>query len=264
MKNKNKIYDCFLFFNELDLLEIRLNVLNDYVDYFVLVEATKTFSNKNKKLYYAENTERFSSFNHKIIHIVVDEHPEFDETKDEVGDIWHYDHYQRNQIIRGLEDADDNDVIMVSDLDEIPNPLFFPNILNEKGVKVLSFPTFYYYLNNLTSEENTHTRIFNKHHLKENPVQILRSSGDKIYSKYTGWHFSFLGGEDKIKYKIESYAHQQYNNENVFNDISKNIEKGKDIFSRDIKMKIVDLNFQFPKYIVLNQDKYKHLIKDKK
>jgi beta-1,4-mannosyl-glycoprotein beta-1,4-N-acetylglucosaminyltransferase len=233
MKKKNKIYDCFLFFNELDLLEIRLNVLNDYVDYFVLVEATKTFSNKNKKLYYAENTERFSSFNHKIIHIVVDEHPEFKNKKDAVGDVWEYEVYQRNQIIKGLEKADDNDVVMISDVDEIPNPLFFLKVLNEKGIK-------------------------------DNPVQVLRVSGDKVYSKYTGWHFSFLGGEEKIKNKIDSFSHQQYNNDNVFNDISKNIEKGNDIFSRDIKMKVVDLNFQFPKYIVLNQDKYKHLIKDKK
>ena len=79
-----------------------------------------------------------------------------------------------------------------------------------------------------------------------------------------GWHFSFLGGEEKIKYKIESYAHQQYNNKEVFDNIKTNIHKGKDIFNRDVEMKVIKINNMFPEYLVKNQSKYKHLIKTEK
>ena len=109
------IYDCFTFFNELDLLEIRLNTLNDYVDYFVLVEATKTFTGKDKPLYYNENKERFKQFENKIIHIIVDTYP--DSTNP-----WVLENHQRNSIANGFANCKDNDIILISDLDEIPRP----------------------------------------------------------------------------------------------------------------------------------------------
>jgi beta-1,4-mannosyl-glycoprotein beta-1,4-N-acetylglucosaminyltransferase len=112
-----KIYDCFTFFNELDLLEMRLNILNNYVDYFVLVEATKTFSGKPKELYYLKNKEKFNKFSHKIIHITVDDMPEI---KD--NNRWELESFQRNAIIRGLTNCQSDDVILISDIDEIPDP----------------------------------------------------------------------------------------------------------------------------------------------
>jgi beta-1,4-mannosyl-glycoprotein beta-1,4-N-acetylglucosaminyltransferase len=89
-----QIIDCFTFFNELKMLELRLTELNDVVDYFVLVESTKTFSNNDKQLFYKENKHLFEKFNDKIIHIIVDEFPE--------GDNWSREVYQRNAIQRGL------------------------------------------------------------------------------------------------------------------------------------------------------------------
>lgn len=109
-----KIYDCFQFFNELDLLEIRLNVLNDHVDYFVLTESTVTFSGLNKPLYYQENKDRFEKFNDKIIHVVVEDTPD--------GNPFERDVFQKNAIIRGLQDCEDDNIILTSDLDEIPDP----------------------------------------------------------------------------------------------------------------------------------------------
>lgn len=111
-----KIYDCFTFFNELDLLEIRLNILNDKVDYFVLVEATKTHSSLDKELYYQNNKARFKEFAHKIIHVVVSDMPEVKN-----GNRWDLENFQRNAIMRGLTNCEPNDVIIISDLDEIPN-----------------------------------------------------------------------------------------------------------------------------------------------
>lgn len=110
-----KIYDCFTFFNELDLLEMRFNILNDKVDFFVLVEATKTHSGEKKELFFERNRDRFSNFSNKIIHIIVDDLPEIKN-----GDRWLLENFQRDAIMRGLSGCGGNDIIVISDLDEIP------------------------------------------------------------------------------------------------------------------------------------------------
>ena len=262
MGKKPKIYDCFLFYNELELLEIRLKTLNEYVDKFVLVEATKTFSNKDKELYYNNNKELFAEFHNKIIHIIIDEHPGFADRKDKYGDIWQYEYYQRNCIEKGLTEAGDDDIIILSDLDEIPNPKLLQKIADKPGIKVFKLPTFYYFLNLLTNDVAMCCRVFHKHHLDKFTMQEIRSQGDSLYTKYTGWHFSYLGDKDFIKNKIKSFAHQQYNKEEVFNNIEENIEKGVDLFNREgFKTKYIKIDNNFPKYIVENIEKFKHLIK---
>jgi beta-1,4-mannosyl-glycoprotein beta-1,4-N-acetylglucosaminyltransferase len=111
-----KVYDCFTFFNEFKQLEIRLNELDGIVDYFVLVEATKTFSGQKKPLYFFENCENVAPFLKKIIHVVVDDMP------DPVnGNRWPLEEYQRNCIQKGLSNCSPNDIIIISDVDEIPN-----------------------------------------------------------------------------------------------------------------------------------------------
>jgi beta-1,4-mannosyl-glycoprotein beta-1,4-N-acetylglucosaminyltransferase len=116
------IYDCFTFYNELDLLQVRLHELYDVVDRFVLVEASQTFQGNPKPLHYKENEQAFARYADKIIHVIVDFPP---------GDlaarvstrpgntIWARQHYQRDQIARGLTEASPNDLIIVSDVDEI-------------------------------------------------------------------------------------------------------------------------------------------------
>src|SRR5712692_10307059 len=107
------IYDCFPFFNELDLLEIRLSELAGVVDRFVLVESTRTHTNQPKPLYYHENRTRYSQFSSKIVHIVVEDMPGGENA-------WVRENHQRNCIIRGLSGCGDDDTILVSDVDEIP------------------------------------------------------------------------------------------------------------------------------------------------
>ena len=267
MNNKPKIYDCFLFFNELDLLEIRLNVLKDYVDYFVLVEATKTFTNKDKPLYYKENKERYKEFSKKIIHIVIDEHPPYKAEKNSVGDIWEYDCYQRNQIVRGLEKAKESDVIILSDLDEIINPKIIEPAVEENELVGLQMYVFYYYLNYIRNEREYTPKIFRKKLLETyTPQEIRFQLGKMKVFPNAGWHFSYLGGEEKIKIKLENTAHQQYNTQNTLKSIEEKLNKGIDLYDRDIKMKLVymEKNFvNYPKYILDNLQKYKHLIKQK-
>jgi len=123
-----KIIDCFIFYNELDLLTYRLNILDDIVDYFVIVESTHTFTGKEKQLYFNENKHKFERFNEKIIHIVVDDFPFRNPNGNEV---WANEYFQRNAISRGLErihNLDMDDIIIIADLDEIPAPKILSDI----------------------------------------------------------------------------------------------------------------------------------------
>jgi beta-1,4-mannosyl-glycoprotein beta-1,4-N-acetylglucosaminyltransferase len=142
-----KIFDCFTFFNELDLLEIRLTELYDVVDYFVIIEADKTQTGKPKEYYFEKNKTRFIRYKDKIIHFKIN--------MPETNNFWIMENYQRNQILRGLINCKKNDIILISDLDEIPNPKQFneiklllnkqitpfqkvKNIINELNFNVLS------------------------------------------------------------------------------------------------------------------------------
>ena len=136
------VYDCFQFFNELDMLKIRLNVLNPVVDRFVISEATETFSGIRKPLYYEENKDMFAEFADKIIHVVVDDTPE--------GGTHERDTFQKNAVTRGLAGCTDDDIIIFSDLDEIPNPDKIREILDdfqEDRIYHFAQRLFYCYLN---------------------------------------------------------------------------------------------------------------------
>lgn len=115
-----KIYDCFTFFNELELLELRLKILSPYVDYFVLVESNITFRGKNKPFYFDINDTRFKPYVNKIIHIKYENIPQETKPNDYALEV-----QQRNYILKGLQqinNCNDNDLVIISDLDEIPNP----------------------------------------------------------------------------------------------------------------------------------------------
>ena len=110
------VYDCFPFFNELDILKVRLNVLSDVVDRFIIEESTVTFSGQPKELCFEQNKEMFAEFLDRITYIVVDDSP--------VEALTHErDYFQKNKLIQGLKDAKEDDVIIFGDLDEIPEEL---------------------------------------------------------------------------------------------------------------------------------------------
>ncbi len=287
------IYDCFTFFNELDLLEIRLNILNDYVDKFVLVEATKTHQGKDKPLFFEQNKNRYKKFLDKIIHIVVDDMPEYNGNNS-----WELERFQRNAIQRGLKTANQNDIIIISDIDEIPDlsKIDFSH-LNRNTFYIFRQRMFYYFINCMNNAQNGNYRwcgsVLYKYSPEIYPQQIRNLSiklqglfSDKliykiiaffnklklVYSKGWklkfikdgGWHFSYLGGVEMIIKKIESFAHTEYNKE-TFKDaksIEDAINNGKDIFGRNFSYKFVPLDDTFPEYILKNQNLYQHLIKN--
>jgi beta-1,4-mannosyl-glycoprotein beta-1,4-N-acetylglucosaminyltransferase len=121
-----KIVDSFIFYNELDILNYRLSILDDYVDYFVLVESRYTFAGDLKPLYYLENKDKFEKFNSKVIHIVVDLPFKKPNINYNLNQQWENESHQRNCIEYGINmisnKLDNDDIILTSDVDEIPNP----------------------------------------------------------------------------------------------------------------------------------------------
>lgn len=273
------IYDCFTFFNELDLLDMRLNILNDVVDRFVIVEATKTFSGKEKDLIYKANRERFSRFSHKIIYIVPEHFPEFKTP-------WTYESYQRNCIADGLKDCKPNDTILISDCDEIPNPEVVRKWAGTKGIKILEQYMCYYYINCLDVNYPIWTKgtrmmpysdflhgldgldvVYNDYNPKEinqgTTANALRMWQYAKRIENGGWHFSYLGGVEAIIAKIKSFSHQEFNNETTTSAeiLRQRIANGEDIFQRDDhKYRSVTLDEAYPEYIRTHQNKFAHLI----
>ena len=276
------VYDCFQFFNELDMLKIRLNVLNDVVDRFVISEATETFSGIKKPLYYEENEEMFAEFEDKIIHVVVEDTPE--------GGTHERDTFQKNAVTRGLAGCTDDDVIIFSDLDEIPNPDKIREILADfQDDKIYHFAQrlFYCYLNmeevsgNLLSYAGEFDGVEHKKWIgtKMLSYKLLREQnlllGELRFPERKeigirvdngGWHFGYMGGHGekdirkRVQEKVVSAAHQEYNSRHVLSQVTDQIKDGKDIFGRDARFVRCEIDETFPEYIRTHQDELDFLI----
>jgi beta-1,4-mannosyl-glycoprotein beta-1,4-N-acetylglucosaminyltransferase len=214
-----KIIDCFIFYNELDLLTYRFNLLNNVVDYFVIVESTHTFIGKEKKLVFNENKHLFENFHKKIIHIIVDDLP-YKYTNVNIGynDVWNNEYFQRNAISRGInciKDLSQSDVIIISDLDEIPDPYTLDEI--KKGniivdINILEMDLYYYNLNTRFDSKWSLCKIIS--YKKYNELNITCNDIRKIScSKILkgGWHLSYFGDKYFIQNKIRNFSHQELN-----------------------------------------------------
>jgi len=288
------IYDCFTFFNELELLELRLNVLNDIVDHFVLVEADMTFSNHKREFLFEEKFNWFKDHLNKIIYVKVEDMP--DSTNP-----WDLEYYQRNCIMRGLKKAQPEDLVLISDIDEIPDPEAIKALFRGRGTivnllpfrnpikivkRILDFSSslcrpyhgieilektpvcfkqrlFYYFLNCQSPLSWNGTVILKAKNL-ESP-QKLRDQL-KVLPRLLngGWHFSYLGGVEKIMDKINSYSHTELNTPqiNTKNFIEKKIENGEGIFGQTklkCQNKFVKIDSGFPCYIKALIEKYPYL-----
>lgn len=276
------VYDCFQFFNELDILKIRLNVLSPVVDRFVISEATETFSGIQKPLYYEENKELFAEFQDRIIHVVVDDTPQ--------GDTHYRDTFQKNAVTRGLKDCTDEDIVIFSDLDEIPNPDQIQRILQDfQPDKIYHFAQrlFYCYLNmeevsgsllsyagefeGVERKKWIGTKMLGYKLLREQNLLLgeLRFPERKaigIRVDDGGWHFGYMGGHGekdirrRVQEKVISAAHQEYNSRHVLLNVTDQIKDGKDIFGRNARFVRCEIDESFPRYIREHQDELDFLI----
>jgi len=268
-----KIYDCFSYLDEDLLLDLRLNILNDHVDYFVIVEGNKTWQNNPKKFKF--KLDNFKKFKDKIIYIPVSDLPDGQNP-------YLRENYQRNSILRGLKDSNDDDFIMISDLDEIPNPEQLINFKKELRYAVFKQMHFYYKLN-LQSQKNPYwygSRICVKKYLKS--PQWLRELKFKKrpfwrFDKFRlnniiengGWHFCNLKSPKDLLYKYRNLCEtndpfifkekidSRYLNEQ---EIELRINKGLDIIGRSEKYEKIDISKKYPKYILENINQYKNWI----
>lgn len=258
-----KIYDCFPFFNELDLLEIRLSELYDIVDKFIIIEALHTHSGKPKPLYFKDNYERFKKYHDKIITHVIDFDPK--ETNS-----WRRENYQRD-VAKDLlmKFANDDDYIIISDLDEIPRPSsIIKHIKSETDkIGILKQDRYMYYFNykNLTTDEpQLNAKIVKFKVLRNSNMCYLRyctthNEFPYYYISDGGWHFTFMGGADKIIEKIQSFAHTEYDTKEKNNKerILKLIDEGKDVYDANTTWSIIPIDKTFPKMIEENVVYYK-------
>jgi beta-1,4-mannosyl-glycoprotein beta-1,4-N-acetylglucosaminyltransferase len=224
------IYDLFYFFNELDLLEIRLNVLDSAVDKFVLVEFSETYSGIPRQSEYLKNKERYAKWEHKIIHYIVDDFPLDDELlsvamkSPNIGrgeDYWIREFYLKESARKAITDLNDNDIVFISDLDEIWNPQTFTreylanvDLSNGKIIRPKQ-AGYYYYLNNRCSEQNgwTGTTLTEYKTIKEGCINHLRTRSLTTYEEVEngGWHFGFMGGIQGALKKLVDSNHPEYN-----------------------------------------------------
>lgn len=258
-----KIIDTFLFFNELDLLEVRLNILNNFVDYFVITESDTTFSGNKKELFYQSNQERFSKFKDKIIYNSIS-------IPQNISVTWDREIYQRNSSFDVLAKiVSDNDLILTSDLDEIPSTKVLDNVRDWYKPNVLYHfqqDMYMYFFNNFKTSNWYGTRGCSFSYLKNTTIDDIRQSTED-YNKLSGfiienggWHFTYLGGESQIKYKLESFSHQEYNNDNIKQNIQNCLLNNSDVLGRNIYYKVVSLDDSFPEYILNNQQLLKKFI----
>lgn len=263
-----KIFDCFTFFNELDLLELRFETLGSVVDYFVIVEANKTFSGKDKEFIFEKNKSRFEKWIDKVIYVKVEDMPEYNPK-----DLWGLEFFQRNAIYRGLVDiAQPGDKILVSDCDEIPNPDTLMANIDRHDMITFRQTLFYYYVNNASLGRWCGT-VMAEWGSFDKRIQTLRWFAIKNrYQRWVdyiiengGWHYSYLSGgkPERIIEKIDSFS--DINLRGMAGDvktIESKMNNSKDLYNRDIKGRhkqhLVDISNNKPKYLDEWLKKYPH------
>ena len=276
------VYDCIPFFNELDILKLRLGILNPVVDKFIIEEATVTFSGEPKELCFEKNKEMFQEYLPKIEYIIVDNSPTESATHER-------DKFQKNALAKGLKDTTENDIILLSDVDEIPNPEVLRQIIREfdpDKVYHLAQRMFYCFLNmeevsgNLLSITGEFpgverklwlgTKVFSKRSIPKKGIIELReastTAANAVRVANGGWHFGYMGssGEKdvakRIGTKVVAAAHQEYNDSVLLAEAADRLLLGQDLFGRDARFQWVEVDDSYPEYLLSHRQEYEYLI----
>jgi beta-1,4-mannosyl-glycoprotein beta-1,4-N-acetylglucosaminyltransferase len=271
----NKIFDCTTFYSANMLFDLRYHSLKNYVDYFVVCEANKTHTGQYKG--YNFDKDFMSKYGEKIIYIQVDDLPEI---KIKGKKDYQLLKIQMENLFRGITKAQDNDLIILSDEDEIPKPSAISNFKKNDYKFGLFLQNMYYYKFNILGLDEGNgnwagSRICKKKHLKSFfNFRILKEKNinypfwriDKEKSvqliQNGGWHFTYLMTPDEISKKIENMSHTEFN-KGKFKNIDKireNINNLIDPFDRNLRLKKVKIDDTYPEYLLKNVEKYKDWI----
>ncbi len=246
------IIDCFIFYNEFQMLDLHLKELDPIVDYFVIVEADKTFTGKEKPLYFEEKKYDYLDYLDKIIHVIVKDMPDTETA-------WDREAHQRNCIQRGLDELNlkDEDIIILCDVDEITDTTLLKTLKQSQvtGLFALEQDFYYYNFNCQMNEKWYYAKFFNYGFLKQTGLKLQQmrtatmiQSGEKRFPvrgvKNGGWHLSYFGDTEYIMNKIKNFSHQEFNTEQ-FTDpkhIEEQITKCEDLFGRGNLIKRVEIS----------------------
>ena len=258
---KLKIIDCFLFFNEIELLKLRLKELNDVVDHFVLVESKFTFTNNRKILFFEQNKEIFREYLPKITHLVFDKKTPNRFWRSDRKTCWLREERQRNYLGQGIKSLkpNDDDLIIISDVDEIPDTETLQSLVDRKftGLANLEQDMYYYKISIKHPDKWTMPIIASYNSLSAHLSKIhklrisLSHQNNKIIIKKGGWHFSYFGGTNAIIQKIKNFSHTELDTENYTNkdNIEKAISQNLDLFERGQNVKFTNINPRDNRYL---------------
>ena len=276
------VIDCIPFFNELDILKLRLHILDPLVDRFVIEEATHTFSGLPKDLCFEKHREMFKEFLPKITYLIVDNSPKEISTHER-------DKFQKNALEKALTDVSDEDVLILSDVDEIPNPVVLQEIVKKfdpDKIYHLAQRNFYCYLNmeevsgNLLSITGEFpgverrmwlgTKVFAKKNIPESGIIDLREISPEdprsVRVADGGWHFGYMGSchetdvSKRVGTKVVAAAHQEYNTEDVLAEVKDRLILGEDIFGRNAVFQWAVIDESYPQYLLEHKSEYDYLI----
>lgn len=262
-----KFVDCFIFYNELDMLEYRLNTLGDHVDYFVIVEASRTHSGKPKKLWYRDHAERFAKYASKIVHVI-------DNGLEDLGErpldtdvtsltefkrkVWLNENHQRNAISQGINGLISHnligpeDYLIITDVDEIIHPRVIEALRQQPvgsgssagsgtgpqlAAATLEMDFYYYHLMCRNAKNWDMGKIMTLQYYQDtlqSLPQVARDRRFPLMIKNSGWHLSYFGDSEFIRNKLQNFAHQEWNNDAYTSDeaINDKIKRCADLFGR--------------------------------
>lgn len=254
--SKKKIFDCFIYNNENDLLKIRLNYLAKYVDYFIIVESCQTFQGDKKKFNFLSNKDLIKKHKKKIIYfqnrnivkntktlekLLKKKYPTIYSYLNNLDNFnkkdltWYLDSFHREILQIPIKKwVKKKDIIILSDLDEIPNVDLLKKKINLKKINVLLQNEYRYFLNSFVRANWPGTIIMTRENMEKyglNKLKILAKKNFNIF-KYIlngGYHFSFVGSYSQILSKIKSWSHSEYNNLLIKFFLKKRFFKGLDI-----------------------------------
>ena len=268
-----KIYDCFTYFNETPMLDFRLRYLHKHVDVFVIVESRYTFTRKKKEMTASGCIKKLpSSISEKVRLIELREAP-WGTSSQQYN--WEREYYQRNAITRGLYDLSDEDYVIITDVDEIPSTNFLrvmPEIAKKRipGLNI-NMEMFYYSASNQMFHNGkplawTLPKIIRATHLA-NPQTIRDSTKNWRSTTFNGWHFSYMGGQDRVLEKIKSFAHQELNTKEIIEKIPSQIQNNEDPFQRRYTFEqyqgylpeLIYSNNEYLEYFALDQKQAKRI-----
>jgi beta-1,4-mannosyl-glycoprotein beta-1,4-N-acetylglucosaminyltransferase len=281
----SQVYDCFTFFSELDLLEIRLHELSPVVTRFVIAESPTTFQGRPKPLHFLENRDRFQPFADRIRHIIVEDMP----GGTSEADNWRREHHQRNALLGGIGDAAPDDTVLLSDVDEIPRAEAVTEAARSSGpeavVHCFELQMFRYYINLREAEPwvRNGPRTIRRRYLRSfqalrdvkppvvNPLRSIQrwvagsiGLGVPIRRRLlhdAGWHFTSLGGAEAFAEKLRSFSHvdperRRSPDADMMEPAKAQIKAALD----EGGLQCVSIDNRFPRYLVDNLPRFRRLV----